>query len=49
MSVSGLKYRLRKIERIIGLDLSDYKVSFDLQLALIILQLFGEYRIRNPG
>lgn len=49
MSVSGLKYRLAKIERIIGLDLRDYKVSFDLQLALIILQLFGEYKIRGAG
>ena len=48
MSVSGLKYRLKKIEKIVGRDLQDYKVSFDLQLALIILQLFGEYRIRNP-
>jgi DNA-binding PucR family transcriptional regulator len=48
MSVSGLKYRLAKIERITGFDLRDYKVCFDLQLALIILQLFGEYRIRNP-
>jgi sugar diacid utilization regulator len=47
MSVSGLKYRLAKIEKILGLDLGDYKVSFDLQLALIILQIFGEYRIRN--
>ncbi len=47
MSVSGLKYRLKKIEKIIGRDLQDYKVSFDLQLALIILQLFGEYRIRK--
>jgi len=49
MSVSGLKYRLAQIERIMGLDLRDYKVSFDLQLALIILQLFGEYRIRGAG
>ena len=48
MSVSGLKYRLRKIEKIVGLELQDYKTSFDLQLALIILQLFGEYKIRNP-
>ena len=48
MSVSGLKYRLKKIEKIVGHDLQDYKVSFDLQLALIIMQLFGEYRIRNP-
>ena len=45
MSVSGLKYRLKKIERIIGAELRDNKVSFDLQLALIILQLFGDYRI----
>lgn len=47
MSVSGLKYRLKKIEQIIGKELKDNKVSFDLQLALIIFQLFGEYRIRN--
>ena len=46
MSVSGLKYRLKKIENIIGLDLDDYKVSFDLQLALVIMQLFGEYSIK---
>ncbi len=45
MSISGLKYRLQKIEKIIGLKLQDYKISFDLQLALIILQLFGEYKI----
>jgi sugar diacid utilization regulator len=44
MSVSGLKYRLLKIEKILGHDLKDYKVCFDLQLALVILQLFGEYR-----
>ena len=48
MSVSGLKYRLSKIERILGCDLKDYKICFDLQLALIILQLLGEYRINNP-
>jgi len=47
MSVSGLKYRLKKIEQIIGKDLRDNKVSFDLQLALIIFQLFGEYKIKN--
>lgn len=45
MSVSGLKYRLQKIEKILGHDLKDYKVCFDLQLALVILQLFGEYQI----
>ncbi len=47
LSVSGLKYRLKRIEKIIGLELNDYKVSFDLQLALVIMQLYGEYRIRN--
>ena len=47
MSVSGLKYRLKKIEHIICKELRDNKTSFDLQLALIILQLFGEYRIKN--
>lgn len=47
MSVSGLKYRLQKIEQIIGRVLKDNKVCFDLQLALIILQLFGEYKIKD--
>jgi sugar diacid utilization regulator len=47
LSVSGLKYRLTRIEKIIGLELNDYKVSFDLQLALVIMQLYGEYRIRS--
>lgn len=45
MSVSGLKYRLKKIEKIIGYDLKDHKICFDLQLALIVLQMFGEYRL----
>lgn len=49
MSVSGLKYRLQRIEKISGLDLKDYKVCFDLQLALVIMQLFGEYRIREKN
>lgn len=46
MSVSGLKYRLQKIEKILATNLKDYKVCFDLQLALVILQLFGEYRAK---
>ena len=49
MSVSGLKYRLSRIERVTGFDLRDYKVCFDLQLSFIILQLFGDYRIRDEG
>ncbi len=49
LSISGLKYRLKRIEKIIGLELNDYKVSFDLQLALIIMQLYGEYRIRSDS
>ncbi len=47
MSVSGLKYRLSKIEKILGHPLKDNKVSFDLQLALVILQLFGEYTVQD--
>ncbi len=47
MSVSGLKYRLRRIEKILGCELQDYKVSFDLQLALVIMQLYGEYHINS--
>jgi hypothetical protein len=42
--VSG-KYSIRlRIEQIIGRELKDYYVSFDLQLALIIFQLLGEYK-----
>lgn len=47
ISVSGLKYRLQKIEKILAHNLKDYKVCFDLQLALVIMQLFGEYRIKD--
>lgn len=47
ISVSGLKYRLKRIEQIIGRDIGDYSVSFDLQLALIILQLIGEYKLEK--
>ena len=47
MSVSGIKYRLQKIQKITGYNLKDHKLCFDLQLALIILQLFGEYNVLN--
>lgn len=42
MSVSGLKYRLERIEEVTGHDLKDHRVCFDLQLAIIALDLFGE-------
>jgi DNA-binding PucR family transcriptional regulator len=45
LSVSGLKYRLRKAEDILGIDLHNNKICFDIQLAFVILQLFGDYSI----
>ena len=45
LSVSGLKYRLRKIESILSMNLNDYNGCFDVQLAFIIMQLFGDYTV----
>lgn len=42
MSVSGLKYRLQRIEEITGQDLRNSQASFNMQLALAILQLAGK-------
>ena len=39
LSVSGLKYRLQRIEEITGQDTKDSQVCFNLQMALNILQL----------
>ncbi|MHB1405094.1 MAG: XylR N-terminal domain-containing protein [Desulfitobacteriaceae bacterium] len=45
LSVSGLKYRLQRIEEITGQDPKDPQASFNLQLALNILQLMGKDEI----
>ncbi len=39
---SGLKYRLSRIEQLLGVDLSSMEVRFRLHLALLILRLAGE-------
>ena len=46
MSVSGLKYRLQRIEEITGQDPKDPQACFNLQLALNILQLVGEDKLK---
>ena len=45
LSVSGLKYRLQRIQEITGQDPKDPQASFNLQLALNILQLMGKDEI----
>jgi len=46
--VSTLKYRLRKIERILGVDLSDPEVCFNLRFAFKILAV-QERPSRQPA
>lgn len=46
MSVSGFKYRLQRIQEISGQDPKDPQACFNLQLALNILQLVGEDKIK---
>lgn len=45
LSISGLKYRLQRIEEITGQNPKDPQASFNLQLALSILQLMGKDEI----
>jgi sugar diacid utilization regulator len=45
MSISGLKYRVQRIEEIAGQNLKDSKACFNLQLALNIMQLAGKDQI----
>ncbi len=47
MSISGLKYRIQRIEEIAGLKLKDAQSWFNLQFALNILQLSGKDQIKN--
>lgn len=47
MSVSGLKYRIQRIEEITGQSLKDSKACFNLELALNILQLAGTEQIKS--
>jgi sugar diacid utilization regulator len=42
MSITGLKYRLERIEKINGIDLNNAQVRFNLQLALNILDISGD-------
>lgn len=47
ISVSGLKYRLQRIEKVTGQDPKDPQASFNLQLALNILQVAGKDKLRS--
>lgn len=46
MSISGLKYRLRRIKEITGHDPKDGQAFFNLYLAINILQLVGKEKIK---
>lgn len=45
ISISGMRYRLRKIEELIGTDLSNSNNRFSVQLSLQILLLFGKINL----
>ncbi len=47
--ISTLKYRLRKIESILGVDLSDPEVCFNLRLAFKIRAVHERLGAREPG
>ena len=47
MSISGLKYRLQRIEDITGQDPKDGQAFLNLYLAMNILQLVGEDKIKS--
>lgn len=49
MSVSGLKYRLQRIEEINKINLNDAQVRFNLQLALNIFDVSGDECLVNPN
>lgn len=49
MSISGLKYRLKRIEEITGQDPKDGQAFFNLYLAINILQLVGEDYIKSQA
>jgi len=46
MSLSGLKYRLRRIEEITGQDPKDFQSCLNFQLALNILQISGPDKLK---
>jgi sugar diacid utilization regulator len=46
MSISGLKYRLHRIEEITGQDPKDFQACLNFQLALNILQLAGQDKFK---
>lgn len=47
MSISGLKYRIQRIEEIAWQKLKDSQACFNLQLALNIMQLAGKDQIKS--
>ena len=47
MSISGLKYRLKRIKEITGQDPKDGQAFFNLYLAINILQLVGKDKIMS--
>ena len=47
MSISGLKYRVKRIEETTGQNLKDSEACFNLQFALNIMQLAGKDQIKS--
>ncbi|WP_374723931.1 XylR N-terminal domain-containing protein [Calidifontibacillus erzurumensis] len=45
ISKTGLRYRIQKIESVLGVDLRDPDVSYHLRLTLQVLQLKGELKL----
>lgn len=42
ISISGMRYRLQKIEELLNLSLADSSCRFEIQLALQILLMLGK-------
>ena len=45
ISISGMRYRLQKIEDLLNIDLSNSNVRFEMQLALQILLMLGKINL----
>ena len=47
ISYSGMRYRLREIERLTNLNLKDPNVSYEMFFALDVLEIAGEEAVLN--
>lgn len=49
LHISGLKYRLSRIEKLLGMDLARVQTRFDLYLALMVIRVADVTGERSPG